>query len=398
MIARAALQERVRQWGLSEEVVEKDYVLGWLLSGIGTHPRLADSWVFKGGTCLKKCYVETYRFSEDLDFTVLEGGPLAPDDLVPVLVEMLDRLEQASGIDLTAREPVVRTRPDGRSAEGRIYYRGPRGAPGEARVKLDLTYDEVVVEPTVEQRIAHAYPDALPGPGTARCYSFAEVFAEKLRALGQRTRPRDLYDVVNLFRRADVRGDRGLVTGILGHKCKYKAVPVPTLAAVATADKTEELRADWEHMLGHQLPALPPVDEYLDTLAELFAWLEGAPAPFLAPVPTREALEPDWAAPATIEVWPGQGPIEQIRFAGANHLLVELGYQGTVRLIEPYSLRRSEAGHLLIYAVKALTGEIRAYRTDSIQSVRVTSTSFLPRYAIELSTVFPVRSGPRRRR
>ncbi len=396
MIARAALQERVRQWGLSEEVVEKDYVLGWLLSGIGTHPELARTWVFKGGTCLKKCYVETYRFSEDLDFTVIEGGPLAPDDLVPVLVEMLDGVEQASGIDLSAREPVVRIRPDSRSAEGKIYYRGPRGAPGETRVKLDLTYDEVVVEPTVEQPIAHAYPDALPAPGTVRCYSFAEVFAEKLRALGQRTRPRDLYDVVNLFRRADVRGDRHLVTSILGRKCEFKAVPVPTLAAVSTPDKVEELRGDWHHMLGHQLPVLPPVDEYLETLAELFGWLEGAATPVLAPVPMREALQPDWTAPATIQVWPGQGPIEQIRFAGGNHLLVELGYQGSTRLIEPYSLRRSKAGHLLIYAVKAQTGEIRAYRTERIESVRVTTTSFQPRYAIELSTVLPVRSGPRR--
>lgn len=30
----------------------------------------AESWVFKGGTCLKKCYFETYHFSEDLDFTL----------------------------------------------------------------------------------------------------------------------------------------------------------------------------------------------------------------------------------------------------------------------------------------------------------------------------------------
>lgn len=83
MIARAALQQRASEWGLTEEVVEKDYVLGWLLSGIGSHPRLRDHWIFKGGTCLKKCFVETYRFSEDLDFTVLEGGPLEPDTAAP---------------------------------------------------------------------------------------------------------------------------------------------------------------------------------------------------------------------------------------------------------------------------------------------------------------------------
>lgn len=184
MIPRPALQARVREWGLTKEVVEKDYVLGWLLAGVGAHETLGTTWVFKGGTCLKKCYIETYRFSEDLDFTVLEGGPLAPDDLMPVLLEMLDSVEQASGLQLTGRAPVVRLRPDGRSAEGRVYYRGPRGAPGEARVKLDLTYDELVAEPTVARVITHAYDDELSAPATVLCYEFAEVFAEKLRALG----------------------------------------------------------------------------------------------------------------------------------------------------------------------------------------------------------------------
>jgi predicted nucleotidyltransferase component of viral defense system len=97
MISRAALQARVREWGLTEEVVEKDYVLGWLLWGIGSHAALRDSWIFKGGTCLKKCFVETYRFSEDLDFTVLEGGPLRPDDLMPVLARLLTRSSKRRG-------------------------------------------------------------------------------------------------------------------------------------------------------------------------------------------------------------------------------------------------------------------------------------------------------------
>jgi hypothetical protein len=73
VITRADIVERVIEWGLTEEVVEKDYVLGWLLWGIGTDPVLSASWVFKGGTCLKKCYIETHRFSEDLDFTALPG-------------------------------------------------------------------------------------------------------------------------------------------------------------------------------------------------------------------------------------------------------------------------------------------------------------------------------------
>jgi predicted nucleotidyltransferase component of viral defense system len=57
----------------------------------------------------------------------------------------------------------------------------------------------------VRREIAHAYDEAPPSDGAVQCYAFAEVFTEKLRALGQRTRPRDLYDVVNLYRRADLR-------------------------------------------------------------------------------------------------------------------------------------------------------------------------------------------------
>jgi predicted nucleotidyltransferase component of viral defense system len=81
MINRQAIEERVREWGLREDVVEKDYVLGWVLWGIGADPVLSLRWAFKGGTCLKKCYIETYRFSEDLDFTVLPDGPILQRDL-----------------------------------------------------------------------------------------------------------------------------------------------------------------------------------------------------------------------------------------------------------------------------------------------------------------------------
>ena len=173
-----------REWGLRENVVEKDYVIGWVLWGIGSDPRLSKSWAFKGGTCLKKCYVETYRFSEDLDFTVLPGGMIEPDELLPVLLDVLDRIYEQSGIDFTGQHPYLRRRRDGSSVEGRIYYRGPLGAPGVASLKLDLTTDEIVVRPTVLQNINHHYPDGLPLPAQVRCYGFEEVFAEKLRAMG----------------------------------------------------------------------------------------------------------------------------------------------------------------------------------------------------------------------
>jgi predicted nucleotidyltransferase component of viral defense system len=69
MISRQELLDLATDFGLAPNVVEKDYALGWLLAGFGQHPASRDSWWFKGGTCLKKCFFETYRFSEDLDFT-----------------------------------------------------------------------------------------------------------------------------------------------------------------------------------------------------------------------------------------------------------------------------------------------------------------------------------------
>lgn len=110
---------------------------------------------------------------------------------------------------------------------------------------------------------------------------------------------------------------------VLQRKCAYKKVAVPTLAAVAAAEKIADLRADWDAMLAHQLPVLPPIDEFIETLQDVFAWLGGAKAPPLEPVPTlRERLEPGWVASPTITRWPGGAPLEQIRLAGANHLLV----------------------------------------------------------------------------
>ena len=73
MISRADIDDRVRRWQLREDVVEKDYVLGWVLWGIGTEPRLHNT--FKGGTCLKKCFIETYASRRTL-ITVLENGPI----------------------------------------------------------------------------------------------------------------------------------------------------------------------------------------------------------------------------------------------------------------------------------------------------------------------------------
>ena len=63
------VDEEAPEKEVSADIFEKDYVLGWLLAGISAHKDLSQNLIFKGGTCLKKCHLETYHLSEDLDYT-----------------------------------------------------------------------------------------------------------------------------------------------------------------------------------------------------------------------------------------------------------------------------------------------------------------------------------------
>lgn len=395
MIGRADIDLRSREWGVRLDIVEKDYTIGWLLWGIASDRVLSDSWVFKGGTCLKKCYVETYRFSEDLDFTVLPGGPIEPDDAETHIDRVLQQVEQRSGIQFSARQSVFRARPDGASVEGRVYYRGPLAKPTVGKVKIDLTAMEQVVRPPVLRPISHPFPDTLPPPAQARCYSLEELFAEKIRAMGERCRPRDLYDIVNLFRRQDFRGHGEIIADILAEKCHSKGVDVPSMSALEEDPRRAQLATEWSNMLSHQLPALPPLSSFLDELPDLFQWLGGTLVPDeLNPIGAGASDDLAWAPPPTVATWGAGIPLETIRFAAVNRLCVDLGYKGSVRRVEPYSLRRATDGNLLLYCLRLPGRHTRSYRVDRIQSISVATQPFSPAFAIEFAANRPLVAPP----
>src|SRR6266446_6943767 len=188
--------------GLLPNVVEKDYVLSWVLAGIFQHPALVNTWVFKGGTCLKKCYFETYRFSEDLDFTLTDQSQLDEGFLLRTFQEIATWVYEQTGIELPAngmRFEIFRNPRGHVAGHGRVAYRGPIAPKGGdlPRIRLDLTADEVLVLTPVERHITHTYSDSPENGIAVCCYAYEEAVAEKIRALGERARPRDLYDVVH---------------------------------------------------------------------------------------------------------------------------------------------------------------------------------------------------------
>jgi len=275
MIIHPEIKNLVTEWGLRESIIEKDYVIGWILWGIGSDPELSAYWAFKGGTSLKKCYyIETWRFSEDLDFTVMPGGLYKPEDIEPLIKHVLERVYDESGIDFSIKPPIFKYTEKYFYTEGNIYYRGPRNARTPDRIKLDISGAEKIARPTILRDISHPYSDSLPAPAQVRCYAFEEIFAEKLRAMGERGRPRDLYDIVLLFRCRDFQDEPKLIKSVLEKKCELKGVSMPTLESIWNASTKGELISEWENMLGHQLQALPPFEQFWDELPNIFNWLD----------------------------------------------------------------------------------------------------------------------------
>jgi predicted nucleotidyltransferase component of viral defense system len=381
-----------REFGLRPDIIEKDYVLGWLLNGISNNNQLNLNWLFKGGTCLKKCYFETYRFSEDLDFTIIDSSHINQEFLVENFIKIADWIYKESGIEMPHANINFELFENLRGkicVQGKISYRGPLN-PHEPlpRIKIDLTTDEIVVLESTQREVQHPYPDRPESGININCYCFEEIFAEKIRALAERERPRDLYDVVHLYRYDGYKPDRIILLDTLKKKCDFKEIEVPTMEFLINKPERGELETEWANMLAHQVSVLPPFEQFWQVLPTVFDWLYRAVEKVVAtPIPTMgETLDTTWLPPAMVQAWNQPVPLELIRFAAANRLCVNLTYNGSQRLIEPYSLRRTHIGNLLLYAVKHNTGEIRSYRVNRIQNIEVTKTMFIPRYVIELTT------------
>jgi hypothetical protein len=138
-------------------------------------------------------------------------------------------------------------------------------------------------------------------------------------------------------------------------------------------------------MLAHQLPGLPPLPELLGRLPDLIRWID---EPFMVPQPATLLPPPIRGGDSVgrvpeIRYWGGNAPLETIRFAGANRLIIEFDYHRKHRLVEPYSLRRPATGNLLFYGWDRGDLHIKAFKVQEMSNVRPTDQSFRPRYQVE---------------
>jgi predicted nucleotidyltransferase component of viral defense system len=243
--------------GVDAQVIERDYVLSWMLIAIA-ESELAPRMAFKGGTALKRVYLPDYRFSEDLDFTLLDD--LSHDDLVQAFVSLFPSLKKDVNLALSLR---TAEQSAFRSTSSEVYYAGPLQAGiGSRFLKLDFTRGELLLERPVEGVLRAGFTDYPEGVAVPT-YTLREILAEKLCALIGRTEPRDLYDVYELFESGDV--DQAFLWNDFAAKCEHKERD-PTLLQQALDDKAARLEKQWQMRLAQQVTDLPHFNEVMRTV------------------------------------------------------------------------------------------------------------------------------------
>jgi predicted nucleotidyltransferase component of viral defense system len=187
--------------------IEKDYILSWILFGIAGNELLSKQLVFKGGTVLKKIYFPDYRFSEDLDFTLLEEK-ITNDELF--------------------------------------------------HAKIDITRSETLEYPVEQRSVFALYSDLPEQSFQLQCYSLSEVLIEKMTALMGRTEPRDLFDFWYLTEH------EGMNTRYHKPEFERKAKNKkhdPRLFEEKVLAKEKNLKQSWEKKLTNHVYELPGFDD-----------------------------------------------------------------------------------------------------------------------------------------
>jgi uncharacterized protein len=240
---------------IREDVLERDYCLAWFLAGL-SQSDLKTVLAFKGGTALKRCYFGDYRFSEDLDFTLLEAIPI--EEIVRRLDAVYRRVREDSGIafafDREDRQKHVN------SHTFYLKYTGPLPAGNDA--KVDITVREHLVFPLGERPVLRGYQEFgdVPENRLIQVYSLEEIATEKAVALADRARnePRDLYDLWHLTSNQGIQLDH--LAGAIREKLEFRNKPCKGIEA-AILQKEARLKALWSGRLAYQMTTLPAFDE-----------------------------------------------------------------------------------------------------------------------------------------
>ena len=255
MIKPGEIQNKAREFGVRDQQIEKDYILSWILQGISEHESLSKALVFKGGTVLKKVYFEDYRFSEDLDYTLLDNS-ISNDQIFEWFDEAFEHIKDEANIPL---EIIDNNEHEDGSINFYISYVGPLGGFGSnKKVKIDISRSETLVFDPIMKSVFIGYSDQ--EEHQLLCYSLEEVLVEKLRSIMQRMQARDFYDIWYLLEIHDM--DVDFYINEFKAKCKSKEVK-PADFHKKLEQRLPQYKGRWQKSMIDQIKNLPDFETVL---------------------------------------------------------------------------------------------------------------------------------------
>ncbi len=253
MIKPGEIQNKAREVGVRDQQIEKDYILSWILQGIAQHEHLSTTITFKGGTVLKKVYFEDYRFSEDLDFTLLENE-ISNDQIFDWFAEVFEYVRDEANIPL---EIIDKNEHEDGGINFYISYVGPLGGMGaNKKVKVDISRSESLVFEPVMKEAFLGYTDQ--EDHRLLCYPLEEVLVEKLRSVMQRMQARDFYDIWYLLEIHEMAVDFYLAE--FRTKCESKEID-PTEFHKKLEQRLPQYKGRWQASMADQIQDLPDFDQ-----------------------------------------------------------------------------------------------------------------------------------------
>ena len=279
MILKREITDKASEQGVLPDTVDKDWVLGHFLRSFFSHPDVSSQFVFKGGTGLRKGYFFDYRFSEDLDFTLLDSN----FDVDKFMLESIaKKCSKETGILFWVQSFAEKSHNNvSQGYECKICFWGANhkknSAPApkerwQTKIKIDISFTEIVLTPIAQKEIIHPYTDnSMFADIVIPIYSLTETLTEKVRSFYQRSydAPRDYYDVWYLLKHHNFQ-NWSEIFRILEEKCLIKNIELDT-SIFSDKSRFHIVSKAWESSLARhidikKLPKPEDVWVYLDRM------------------------------------------------------------------------------------------------------------------------------------
>lgn len=397
MIQNGEIEQKAKEFQINPANVQRDYVFGWLLSGIYNESHLGDRFILKGGNALRKAYFTNTRFSKDLDFSVVDE--VDPDAISRAINEICQYANEKTGVTFE----VDKTRVDKKRGfdkenkqvyEARIYFRSFYGEEEIVlKVQLDVTTFDHILLPVQNKSLIHPYSDAESCVAILKCQKLEEILASKLNATLQRRKVSDLFDLIfSIIINNDYNLSRQEVITTFLKKTIYESIPNNAKDLLLNVP-IEEYRPFWKQLIAPIFTIFDfdrAVVGFQDMVNVLFSLL---PAPGFV-VPSRGGYGRVTSGVERISV-ANYFPSDErniIISAGRSQKMISMEYDGAERLIEPYAFEyRIKDGISMEYfwgwdTSGGNSGNIgiKMFKYEKIQSVEPTDYSFDPRFEIAL--------------